>query len=109
LIAAEHPEQLLQFIQTIEMKGWKLPKEGTPAAKYNALYHGYRAIALHMTGKDASDSERLMRQLTGKPGFTIPDWRWDLTDQWLKTTKLAADRKAAVQQIIAELKGTMRP
>jgi tetratricopeptide (TPR) repeat protein len=106
LIAAERPEQLLQFIQTVEKKGWKLPKEGAQAAKYNALYHGFRAIALHMSGRDASDAERQMRQLTSKPGFKVTAWTWDELDRWLKTTKLAADRKAAVQKILAELKGT---
>src|SRR5207249_4097580 len=54
LIVAERPEQLLQFVQEVEKKGWKLPTEGSQAAKYNALFHGFRAIALRMSGKDAS-------------------------------------------------------
>ncbi len=105
LIVAERPEQLLQFVQDVEKKGWKLPTEGA-AAKYNAIYHGYRAIALLMSGKDASEAERAMRQFTGKPDFKITGWTWDEIDQWLKTTKLAPDRKAAVQKIVAELRGT---
>jgi tetratricopeptide (TPR) repeat protein len=105
LIVAECPKQMLQLTQTVEKKGWKLPKDGTEAAKYNALYHGFRAIALHMSDKDASNAERQMRQFTGKPGFKITDWSWDELNQ-LKTTKLAPDRKAAVEKILAELKGT---
>jgi tetratricopeptide (TPR) repeat protein len=105
LVAADRSEQLLQFIQTVERKGWKLPKEGTPAAEYNALYHGFRAIALRMSGKDALDAERQMRQYTGKPGYKLTGWTWDELDQWLRRTKLAPDRKAAVGKLIAELKG----
>ena len=46
---------------------------------------------------------REMREFTGKPDFKITAWTWDELDQWLKTTKLAPDRKAAVEKIIAEL------
>ncbi len=106
LIGAERPEQLLQFVVAVEKKGWKLPKDGERAAKYSALFHGFRAIALRMSGKDSSDAELEMRQITSKPGFKITGWTWGELDQWLKTTKLAPDRKAAVEKIIAELKGT---
>src|SRR5207253_2543876 len=98
---AERPEQLLQFVQEVEKKGWKLPTEGSQAAKYNALFHGFRAIALRMSGKDASAAERAMRQYTSKPGFKITNWTWDELNQWLKTTKLAPERKGAVEKTIA--------
>jgi hypothetical protein len=76
-------------------------------AKYNALYHGFRAIALRMSGKDASDAERMMRQLTSNPDYEI-SWDWDDLNQWLKRTKLVLARKAAVENNITELIGTPR-
>jgi len=106
LVIAERPEQLLEFVRTIEKKGWKLPAEGEPGAMYTPFFHGFRAIALRMSGKDASDAERMMRQFTGNPGFKATDWTWDETNQWLKTTKLAPDLKAAVEKIFVELKRT---
>jgi WD40 repeat protein len=106
LISAERPEQLLQFIEAVEKKGWKLPKESARAVKYSALFHGFRAMALHMSGQDATEAERMLHAITGKPGFKISAWTWDELDGWLKTTKLAPDRKGAVAKIIAELKGT---
>ncbi len=106
LTVAERPDQLLQFVQDVEKKGWNLPQEGSTAAKYNALFHGFRAIALRMSGKDASEAERKMRQFTGKPDFKIATWTWDEMNEWLKTTKLSPDRKAAVEKIVDELKGT---
>jgi tetratricopeptide (TPR) repeat protein len=101
LVAAERPEQLLKFIQTIKAKGWEPSKEG----EENALFHGFRSIALLMSGKDASEAERSMRQFTGKAGFKITGWTWDEINGWLKTTRLAPDRKAAVEKIVAELQG----
>jgi len=106
LTCAERPEQLLQFIQMIENKGWKLPNDGTSLAKYNALFHGFQAIALRMVGKDPSEAERKMREFTGKPGYKMTGWTWDELDNWLKTTKLAPERKAAAEKLIAELQGT---
>ena len=44
LTCAERPEQLLQFVETIEKKGWVPPKEGTSDSKYAALFHGFQAI-----------------------------------------------------------------
>jgi tetratricopeptide (TPR) repeat protein len=103
---AERPEQLLEFVQTLEKKGWKRPTEGPAADSENALYHGFRAIALKLTGRDPSEAERMMRELTGKPSFEITDWTWDELNGWLKATKLAPDRKAFAERIIAELQGT---
>ena len=105
LIIAQRPEQLLQLVHAVEEKGWELPKEGTKSASYNALFHGFRAIALRMGGQDSSEAERAMRQYSGKPDFKVTDWSWAELDQWLKTTKLAPNRKTAVEGIIAELKG----
>jgi tetratricopeptide (TPR) repeat protein len=105
LIIAERPDQLLQFVQSVEKRGWILPKEGARAAEYTALYHGFRVMALRMSGKDASDAERATLQITRKSGFKITGWTWDELDQWLKTTKLTPDRKTAVEKVIAELQG----
>ena len=108
LICAERPEQVMQFAQSIAAKGWVPPSDGSLAPRHNALYHGIQAIALRMTGKDASDAERTMRQFTAKPEFAEMDhaWRWDELDQWLKTTKIAPDIKVQAERIIHELKGT---
>jgi len=106
LICAERPEQLLQFVQSIKAKGWELPKEGTPSAKNSSLYYGFQAIALRMSGKDASGAERTMREFTGNPDFAIASWTWDELDKWLKTTKLAPEVKADVEEIVHELQGT---
>jgi tetratricopeptide (TPR) repeat protein len=106
LTCAERPEQLLQFVESIKLKGWELPRAGAEAAKYSALFHGFRAIALMISGKDASEAEKAMRQFTGKPDFKVTNWSWDELNNWLKTTKLAADRKAAVEKVIAELERT---
>lgn len=106
LTCAERPNELLEFVQAIEKKGWKLPEIGSQVAKQNALFHGFRAIALLVSGKDASEAEIAMRQFSGQPGFQVTGWRWDELNNWLKTTKLAADRKAAVAKILGELQGT---
>jgi tetratricopeptide (TPR) repeat protein len=108
LSCAERPEQLLEFIEGIEKKGWKLPLEGPQAADYNALFHGFRTIALRMSGKDALEAERAMRQYTSKPGFKVSIWDWNQLNNWLKTTKIAPDRKAAVEKIVGELLGSDR-
>jgi hypothetical protein len=102
---AERPEQLLRFVDDVERKGWMLPTEGPDADKYNAIFHGFRAIALKLTGKDSSEAEQAMRRFTAKPDFKITDWTWDELNGWLKTTKLAPDRKAAAERIITELQG----
>ncbi len=106
---AERPEQLLRFVDDVEQKGWKLPTDGPDAGKYNAIFHGFRAIALKLTGKDSSQAEQAMRRFTAKPDFKITDWTWDELNGWLKKTKLAPDRKAAAEKIIAELQGTKIP
>jgi tetratricopeptide (TPR) repeat protein len=105
-VIAERPDSMIQFIQGVEKQGWKLPKESKGVERDAALFHGFRAIALRMSGKDATEAEKSMRQITGKPGFKLTGWAWDELDRWLKTTKLAPDRKAAIEKIIAELKGT---
>ena len=89
LTCADRPEQLLQFVPSIEKKGWKLPKEGSEADKYAALFHGFQAIALVVSGKDASQAEQAMRRITGKPNFKITDWTWDELNTWFKKAKLA--------------------
>jgi tetratricopeptide (TPR) repeat protein len=104
MICAERPGRVLPFVQSLEKKGWKLPAEGALSAEYNAFFYGFQAIALRMIGKDSSEPERMMRSLTGKPGYNRPGWSWDEFDGWFKTTKLAADRKAAVEKIVSELK-----
>jgi len=106
LISAERPERLFQFVESVEKKGWKLPKEGTDAAKYNAFFHAFRAVALRMTGQDATQAERMLHAITRKPGYKTTGWNWEELDAWLKKTKLAPDRKEAVDSIIADLKGT---
>jgi hypothetical protein len=108
LICADRPEQLLQFLKTVQGKGWELPKTGYESANYGALLQGFQAIALTASGKDASEPLRAMREFTGKPGFKI-SWGWDELDQWLKTTKLAPDRKAAAASILTELKVDGKP
>jgi tetratricopeptide (TPR) repeat protein len=105
LIVAEKPEQLLGLIESVKARGWTLPKTGSGADKYGALYHGFRAMALISIGKDASEAERSMRAFTGKKGFAATGWTWDELDGWLKRTKLAADRKVAAEKILSELKG----
>jgi tetratricopeptide (TPR) repeat protein len=109
LTCADRPQELLRLLEAIEKKGWQMPSEGTQAARDNALYQGFRAMALRMSGKDASEAESAMRRFTGKPGFKITGWTWDELNQWRKTTKLAPDRKAAVEKIIAELQGSAAP
>ena len=108
-VAAERPGELLQFVQILEKKGWKRPAAGSDADKYGALFHGYQAIALRMTGKDASDAERMMREYTGKPTFKTAGWTGYELNRWLKASKLEPDRKAAVQRIIIELSGAPNP
>lgn len=105
LLIADRPADLIKFVQTVEKKGWKLPTDGSRSAKYNAVFHGFRAIALRMSGEDSSQAELAMRQYTSKAGLKI-NWTWDELNQWLQTTKLAPDRKADVEKIIAELKGS---
>ena len=89
LTCADRPELVLQFIQTMEKKGWKLPTEGASAGVYGALFHGLRSIALKLTGKDASQAELAMRQFTSKSDYKTVGWTWDELNNWLKTTKLA--------------------
>ncbi len=110
LVVAEKPDQLLRLIDKVTAKGWALPRTGPKAEAYTALYHGYRAMALTMLGNDASEAERAMRKITDKPGFAIQGafWSWTELDQWRKTSKLTADRKAAVEKIIDQLKGTSK-
>ncbi len=106
LICADRPEQLRPFIESIKTKGWELPKAGAAGEKYTVLFHGFCSIASIMIGEDASQSTQAMRQITGKPNFKVTSWIWDDLNNWLKKTKLAPDRKAAVEKIIAELQGT---
>jgi tetratricopeptide (TPR) repeat protein len=108
LTCAERSEQLLKFVRDVEHKGWKLPTEGSSADKFNALFHGFRAIALKLSGMDASEAEQAMSQFTSNAEFKINDWTWDELNGWLKTTKLARDRKAAVEKIVKELQGVGR-
>ena len=108
LTCAERSEQLLRFIEDVEKKGWKLPTEGPQVDKYNALFHGFRAIALKLSGKDSSRAEQMMRQFTSKPDFQITNWTWDELNGWLKKTTLPPDRKAAAQKIVSELQGTAK-
>lgn len=105
MIIAEKPEELLRLVDLVKAKGWTPPKKGANADKDNALYHGFRAMAYTMDGKDASEAERSMHEFTGKDGFAITDWSWEELDHWLKMTKLAPDRKATVEKIVGELKG----
>jgi tetratricopeptide (TPR) repeat protein len=105
LMCASRPEQLLKFADSVTDKGWEPPKTGDEAARFTALFHGFRAAALTASGKDASEPLRAMRAITGKPGFKLTGWTWDETNHWLKTTKLAPDRRTAVEKILTELKG----
>jgi tetratricopeptide (TPR) repeat protein len=102
MVVAERAEQALDLVEKIKAKGWT-PRTG---AFGNALYHGFRALALTMSGKDASEAERSMREFTGREDYAATEWGWDELDGWLKRTKLAPDRKAAVEKIVAGLKGT---
>jgi serine/threonine protein kinase/tetratricopeptide (TPR) repeat protein len=104
-IMAERPAEFLSFEQELQKRGWRLPWFGTNANRDWALYYGYRAMALRMKGEDASDAEREMRRVTSKPDFRLTGWSWDEMDAWLKTTRLAPDRRAAVEKLVAELKG----
>ena len=108
-ICAERPDQSFQFLETIEAKGWVPPSEGVSSDINCAAFHAYVAIALHESGKDASAEEQAMRRFTSKPDFKIVGWSWDEVDTWLKKTKLAPDRKAAVVKIIAELRSQKTP
>jgi tetratricopeptide (TPR) repeat protein len=103
MIITGHPDELFQVLRTVEKKGWKLPKAGPNAARYGALHHGFRAMALRMGGKDATEAERAMRQFIARRDFKAAGWTWDELNEWLKTTKLAPDRKYAVEEIIAQL------
>jgi hypothetical protein len=47
--------------------------------------------------------------LSGKPESKTSGWTWDELSQWRKTTKLAADRKAAVEKVLDELKRITSP
>ena len=107
--AHERPDQLFQFLETIKAKGWLPPSEGSSSDIHCAAFHAYVAIALHQSGKDASAEEQAMRRFTSKPDFKIVGWSWDELETWLKKTKLAPDRKAAVVKIIAELRGQKTP
>jgi tetratricopeptide (TPR) repeat protein len=105
LICADRPERLSEFVKSVQAKGWELPKAGDEVARSSALFHGFQAIALAASGKDASEPLRAMREFTGKPDFKVTGWTWDELERWLKTTKLAPDRKAAAEKILTELKG----
>jgi tetratricopeptide (TPR) repeat protein len=105
LVCAERPEQLLQFAKEVRAKGWELPVAGDGAARDNALFHGLQAISLTASGKDASEALRAMHEFTSRRTFKMTGWNWDEIDRWLKTTKIAPDRKAAAEKIVAELKG----
>src|SRR5262245_31067534 len=71
LIIAEKPAELLTLVEKVRGKGWALPSSSAEANKYAALYHGFQAMALRMSGKDASDAERRMREFTAKKDFAI--------------------------------------
>ncbi len=110
LVVAEQPEELIKLVKNLESKGWKVPEKIPNADGYSALYYGFQALALHTVGKDATEAEKEMRRFTGKPDFTgVSGWTWDELDGWLKATKIPADRKAAAQKIVAELKGPQKP
>jgi tetratricopeptide (TPR) repeat protein len=109
LTCAERSDELLAMVDSLQKKGWNPPKAGAQAERNNALLHGFRAIALLLTGKDASEPLKAMKQITMKRGFAIDDWTWDELNYWLKTTNIGAVRKAAVEKIIAELQGTSKP
>src|SRR5262249_54131715 len=105
LVCAERPEQLFDFLRSVREKGWELPSMGEEATLEGVIYHGYTAIALAMSRKDTSESLKAMRALSRTAGFKTEGWSWDELDRWLKTTRLPADVKAAVESIVHEMKG----
>jgi tetratricopeptide (TPR) repeat protein len=106
----ERPEKVGPFI--IELMAKKSqPREETTTRRIqaSALFYGFQAVAQRMLGQEATDLEKKMRQNTSQTRMENMDWRWDEMDAWLKGTKLSPDRKAAVEKIIAELKGLAAP
>jgi hypothetical protein len=105
-IVSERPEKIGLFIADLMEKKWQPREEKTNRLnKASAMFYGLQAVAQRMLGKDAAELEKKMRQYTALTKMQSMDWRWDEMDDWLKATKLAPERKAAVERIIAELKG----
>jgi tetratricopeptide (TPR) repeat protein len=105
-ITSDSPADADQFADGLVKKKWQ-PK-ATDALRLNqdfALFYGFHAVARRALGKDATDLEKKMREYTVLAKMDQSKWGWDEINEWWKTTKLAPDRKAAVEVILAELKG----
>jgi hypothetical protein len=109
-LLSERPEKVGPFIADLMAKKWQPREEKTTRRiQASALFYGFQAIAQRMLGQEATDLEKQMRQYTSQTRMENMDWRWDELDAWLKGTKLAPERKAAVEKIVAELKGLAAP
>jgi tetratricopeptide (TPR) repeat protein len=105
-ILSGRPGEVEPFVAGLVQKKWQ-PREGTPDRlnQASAMFYGFQAVAQRVLGNDATELEKKMRQYTALTRMKRLIWSWVYIDDWLKTTKLAPDRKAAVEKIIGELKG----
>ena len=84
---------------------WRLNARNTNQLhQESALFYGFRAIAQRLVGKDATEAEQSMRKSTALVETHELQWSWKEIDDWLKRTKVAPDRKAAIEKIVGELK-----
>ncbi len=105
-ILSERAELVEPFIAGLREKKWQPREEKTSHLdQATAMWSGFQALAQRMLGKDAAELEKKMRQHTALTRMQNMDWDWQEIDDWLKATKLAPDRKSAVEKILAELKG----
>lgn len=105
-IVSERFADAKPFADGLAQKKWQ-PQGNWPdhASQRRALFYGFQAIALLCLGKDADDMEKLMRQHTALTNMDASSWGWYEVNEWLKTTKLAPDRMARIERLLAELKG----
>ena len=105
-IVSERPADVESFVAGLVEKKWQPREEKTNRLnRASAMFYGFQAIAQRMLGKDATELEKKMRQYAALTWMRGMNWGWEEIDDWLKTTKLAPDRKAAIQKILDELKG----
>jgi hypothetical protein len=58
-----------------------------------------------MSGKDASEAELKRRDFTDRLRYRMTGHNWNELSGWLKRTKPAPNRTAAVEKMIGEFKG----
>jgi hypothetical protein len=69
------------------------------------MFYGFHAIAQRILGKETTELEKKIWHHGALTRMESMEWDWTNIDDWLKASKLAPDRKAAVEQIGAELRG----